>query len=654
MQNFFYKKRKNRTERSNTCKNPTYQMLVQLKNLTKSFGSQTVLDKINLTVNEKDRLGIVGVNGAGKTTLFNIIAGALEAEAYENATDAVYVRKGLKIGYLRQVEAVESQNTLYGEIRRSFAEIDRIAAQLEALTEKISCAKPDSAEYAGLAEKFDKLSSYYQSIGGYDTEFKIRRVLNGMGFSDKSPDMKAGELSGGEKTRFALAKLLCEEPDLLLLDEPTNHLDFETRAWLEEYLFSFKGAILAVSHDRFFLDKIADGICELDNGKLKRYKGNYTEFYAQKKEETKSALKEYEKQRAQLAKMEEFVRKNLAASASVNSVGSRVKALEKAERLEKPLEEPRDVRFEFGFDAQPVKEALSVKSLSVSVGGKKLFENVDLTLFRGEKLAIVGANGVGKTSFIKALTGEIPFSGRVNWGAGVKTGYFEQECRNLVLSNTVYDEVCRHFSLLTPYDVRSLLARVLIFGDDVEKRVGELSGANRSKVALAILMRKRPNVLVMDEPTNHLDYKAMEGLDKALSDFDGTLLLVSHDRFLLNRVPTRLAELTPDGFRFFSSLDAYTAKAAQKAVVFEKQRSARSESSYKADKKQGRVLRAEKNRLERELTAKEKEAEALAALLSSPQAMSDYKFYNETAKKLQEVQTECDALLEKWMLCEGD
>lgn len=629
-------------------------MLVQLKNLTKSFGSQTVLDKINLTVNEKDRLGIVGVNGAGKTTLFNIIAGALEAEAYENATDAVYVRKGLKIGYLRQVEAVESQNTLYGEIRRSFAEIDRIAAQLEALTEKISCAKPDSAEYAGLAEKFDKLSSYYQSIGGYDTEFKIRRVLNGMGFSDKSPDMKAGELSGGEKTRFALAKLLCEEPDLLLLDEPTNHLDFETRAWLEEYLFSFKGAILAVSHDRFFLDKIADGICELDNGKLKRYKGNYTEFYAQKKEETKSALKEYEKQRAQLAKMEEFVRKNLAASASVNSVGSRVKALEKAERLEKPLEEPRDVRFEFGFDAQPVKEALSVKSLSVSVGGKKLFENVDLTLFRGEKLAIVGANGVGKTSFIKALTGEIPFSGRVNWGAGVKTGYFEQECRNLVLSNTVYDEVCRHFSLLTPYDVRSLLARALIFGDDVEKRVGELSGANRSKVALAILMRKRPNVLVMDEPTNHLDYKAMEGLDKVLSDFDGTLLLVSHDRFLLNRVPTRLAELTPDGFRFFSSLDAYTAKAAQKAVVFEKQRSARSESSYKADKKQGRVLRAEKNKLERELTAKEKEAEALAALLSSSQAMSDYKFYNETAKKLQEVQAECDALLEKWMLCEGD
>lgn len=629
-------------------------MLVQLKNLTKSFGSQTVLDKINLTVNEKDRLGIVGVNGAGKTTLFNIIAGALEAEAYENATDAVYVRKGLKIGYLRQVEAVESQNTLYGEIRRSFAEIDRIAAQLEALTEKISCAKPDSAEYAGLAEKFDKLSSYYQSIGGYDTEFKIRRVLNGMGFSDKSPDMKAGELSGGEKTRFALAKLLCEEPDLLLLDEPTNHLDFETRAWLEEYLSSFKGAILAVSHDRFFLDKIADGICELDNGKLKRYKGNYTEFYAQKKEETKSALKEYEKQRARLAKMEKFVRKNLAASASVNSVGSRVKALEKAERLEKPLEEPRDVRFEFGFDAQPVKEALSVKNLSVSVGGKKLFENVDLTLFRGEKLAIVGANGVGKTSFIKALTGEIPFSGRVNWGAGVKTGYFEQECRNLVLSNTVYDEVCRHFSLLTPYDVRSLLARVLIFGDDVDKRVGELSGANRSKVALAILMRKRPNVLVMDEPTNHLDYKAMEGLDKALSDFDGTLLLVSHDRFLLNRVPTRLAELTPDGFRFFSSLDAYTAKAAQKAVVFEKQRSARSESSYKADKKQGRVLRAEKNKLERELTAKEKEAEALAALLSSSQAMSDYKFYNETAKKLQEVQAECDALLEKWMLCEGD
>lgn len=226
-----------------------------------------------------------------KDDAFQHNCGALEAEAYENASDAVYVRKGLKIGYLRQVEAVESQNTLYGEIRRSFAEIDRIAAQLEAITEQISCAKPDSAEYAGLAERFDKLSSYYQSIGGYDTEFKIRRVLNGMGFSDKSPDMKAGELSGGEKTRFALAKLLCEEPDLLLLDEPTNHLDFETRAWLEEYLSSFKGAILAVSHDRFFLDKIADGICELDNGKLKRYNGQLHRVLRTEKRGNKERVK---------------------------------------------------------------------------------------------------------------------------------------------------------------------------------------------------------------------------------------------------------------------------------------------------------------------------------------------------------------------------
>lgn len=266
-------------------------MLVQLKNLTKSFGSQTVLDKINLTVNEKDRLGIVGVNGAGKTTLFNIIAGALEAEAYENATDAVYVRKGQKIGYLRQVEAVESQNTLYGEIRRSFAEIDRIAAQLEALTEKISCAKPDSAEYAGLAEKFDKLSSYYQSIGGYDTEFKIRRVLNGMGFSDKSPDMKAGELSGGEKTRFALAKLLCEEPDLLLLDEPTNHLDMNSKNILAQALASYRGTYLIVSHDRAFLDPIVDKVYELGPGGLKVYPGNLTSYVERIKSEGRLNLK---------------------------------------------------------------------------------------------------------------------------------------------------------------------------------------------------------------------------------------------------------------------------------------------------------------------------------------------------------------------------
>ena len=622
-------------------------MLLEMKDVVKQFGGLTAVSNMSFHVDEGEIYGVIGPNGAGKTTLLKIIMGEESADSGQ-----VIVSKDRTIGYLSQYQENNYNTTVRGVMMDALKPILELQDRMRELEHTM--AEQTGEELERSLELYNRYTHEFEYKNGYSCESEANGVLKGLGFSKEDYDRHTDSLSGGQRTRLALGRLLMVKPDIIILDEPTNHLDFETRAWLEEYLSSFKGAILAVSHDRFFLDKIADGICELDNGKLKRYKGNYTEFYAQKKEETKSALKEYEKQRARLAKMEEFVRKNLAASASVNSVGSRVKALEKAERLERPLEEPRDVRFEFGFDAQPVKETLSVKNLSVSVGGKKLFENVDLTLFRGEKLAIVGANGVGKTSFIKALTGEIPFSGRVNWGAGVKTGYFEQECRNLVLSNTVYDEVCRHFSLLTPYDVRSLLARVLIFGDDVDKRVGELSGANRSKVALAILMRKRPNVLVMDEPTNHLDYKAMEGLDKALSDFDGTLLLVSHDRFLLNRVPTRLAELTPDGFRFFSSLDAYTAKAAQKAVVFEKQRSARSESSYKADKKQGRVLRAEKNRLERELTAKEKEAEALAALLSSPQAMSDYKFYNETAKKFQEVQTECDALLEKWMLCEGD
>lgn len=629
-------------------------MLLQLKNLTKSFGSQVVLDKINLTVNEKDRLGVVGVNGVGKTTLFNIIAGVTEAEAFENELDAVYVKKGLKIGYLRQVEALSSENTLYGEIRRSFAEIDNIAAELETLTQKMSELKPDSADFSVCAGRFDKLSAYYESIGGYETEFKIKRVLNGMGFSGKDLDLKAGSLSGGEKTRFALAKLLCEEPELLLLDEPTNHLDFETRAWLENYLDTFKGAVLTVSHDRYFLDKIATGICELDKGKLKRYKGNYSEFFIQKSEEQKTALKAFQKQQTQLSKMEEFVRKNLAASASVNSVGSRVKALEKIERIEKPTEQSPDVKLEFSFDVQPVKEVLKATALSVSVGGHDLFQNVNLNLLRGEKLGIVGANGVGKTSFLKALQKEIRYSGRVNWGAGVKIGYFEQECKNLVLSNTVFDEVCRHFSLLTPFDVRSLLARVLICGDDVDKRVGELSGANRSKLAFAILMRKRPNVLILDEPTNHLDYKAMEGLDKALQEYEGTVIVVSHDRFLLSRVPSKIAELTPDGFQFFSSLESYTSHAASKTVVFEKQRSKPSESTYRADKKQSRVMRAEQNRLERELAAKEKEIEALTEMLASQEAMSDYKFYNETAKKLDEAQAECDALLEKWLICAQD
>ncbi|MGN0783104.1 MAG: ABC-F family ATP-binding cassette domain-containing protein [Christensenellales bacterium] len=627
-------------------------MLISLKNVTKSFKDQVVLKNVDFSVNEHDRIGVVGVNGVGKTTLLNVIFDGEFDNDPKNGVGELYIKKDLKIGYLKQVEKLLGDNTLYREIRSSFAEVDEVAAKLDNLRDKLADLPTDSVEYKATSNQINSLMAYYDSLDGYNVETNIKKVLNGMGFADRDLSGSVRDLSGGEKTRFALAKLLCLAPDVLLLDEPTNHLDFETRQWLEGYLKSFNGAIVVVSHDRYFLDCCCDSIAEVRDKKIYRYKGGYQSFLQQRQAALDLQAKEYAKQQEEIARMEEFVRKNLAASSSTNSVGSRVKALEKMQRIEAVPPPPKDIVFNFDYDEEPAKNVLTVKNLGITVGdNKRLFENVNFEVTRGEKIAIVGTNGVGKSSFLSALFRLIPFDGVIGWGKGVKTAYMEQEGKTLNKNLTVYDFVCSQLRLATQYDVRSLLARVNIVGDDVLKKLSELSGATVSKVILAILMTKRANVLVLDEPTNHLDFKAMEGLDKALSEYTGTLVLVSHDRYLLKKVPTKIVEITPEGFVTVNgNYDAYL-KYKKDGTNVPTQPNAKAEKPVRqaSDKKQQRIDRMDKNRLERELTALEEEIRQLNESLSDPSVMSDYKKIIEVTEQIEKKEKSYNEKMEKWL-----
>ena len=627
-------------------------MLISLKNVTKSFKDQVVLKNVDFSVNEHDRIGVVGVNGVGKTTLLNVIFDAEFDNDPKNGVGELYIKKDLKIGYLKQVEKLLGDNTLYREIRSSFAEVDEVAAKLDNLRNKLADLPTDSVEYKATSNQINSLMAYYDSLDGYNVETNIKKVLNGMGFADRDLSGSVRDLSGGEKTRFALAKLLCLAPDVLLLDEPTNHLDFETRQWLEGYLKSFSGAIVVVSHDRYFLDCCCDSIAEVRDKKIYRYKGGYQSFLQQRQAALDLQAKEYAKQQEEIARMEEFVRKNLAASSSTNSVGSRVKALEKMQRIEAVPPPPKDIVLNFDYDEEPTKNVLTVKNLGITVGdNKRLFENVNFEVTRGEKIAIVGTNGVGKSSFLSALFRLIPFDGVIGWGKGVKTAYMEQEGKTLNKNLTVYDFVCSQLRLATQYDVRSLLARVNIVGDDVLKKLSELSGATVSKVLLAILMTKRANVLVLDEPTNHLDFKAMEGLDKALSEYTGTLVLVSHDRYLLKKVPTKIVEITPEGFVTVNgNYDAYL-KYKKDGTNVPTQSNEKAEKPVRqaSDKKQQRIDRMDKNRLERELTALEEEIRQLNESLSDPSVMNDCKKIIEVTEQIENKEKSYNEKMEKWL-----
>jgi len=618
-------------------------MIIKLNNVKKSFGIDEILKNINLEINEGERIGLLGVNGAGKSTLLNVITGALAIDSGE-----LFIAKDKTIGYLKQVNALNSENTIDSEIHSVFNDLYEIYAKLERMRNENDFSR-----------EYDRLNTIFEAKDGYNIDTKINIVLNGIGFKDYDRNTKIEKLSGGEKNKLAFAKLLLKEPDLLILDEPTNHLDFSALSWLEEYLLKYKGAIFVVSHDRYFLDKVVENICEIENGELKKYKGGYTSFVKQKEERLEFELKEYEKQQEEIAKMKDFVAKNLAKSSSINSVGSRVKALEKMERFEKPKPVTEKIKLQFDFDIESYKKVLSVEKLTVYVGEnetKKLIcDNINFEILKGEKIALIGSNGIGKSTFIKALLSKIKSEGKIRWGENTKIAYFSQENEELNFNNTVIDELYNNYPLAGEQKIRSTLAALLIKGDDVYKKIKDLSGGERAKVVFALMVLKRANVIIMDEPTNHLDYKSKEILEKALMDYKGTLLMISHDRYMLNRVPTKIAEMFNSKFEVYDGgydyyishkRDETSENITTKAVV-------KSENTYYRSKAQRAEEQKKKNRikeLEKKMAELEEREKEIMKAMSEPDVLADYIKLNELTEELNKIKEETDACMEEWLI----
>ena len=625
-------------------------MISELKNVYVSFGANEILQNINFKIEDKDRIGLIGANGAGKSTLLNIITGCLEV------TDGEAVCTPKKIGYLKQNTELVSDLTVKEIFEGVFSELLQIEKNLKKLYTDISSCDENSNEYRVLSSKYAQLQTRFEQQDGYNIHVKINTVKTGMGFSDIDDNRLVSSLSGGEKTRLSLASLLLSEPDLLILDEPTNHLDFKTLGWLEEYLALYKGAVLMVSHDRYFLDKCVNEIAEIYKGKLKRYKGNYSQFVIQKAQDIAFWEKEYEKQQNEIASLKEYVAKNQARASTAKSAKSRQNILDKMDIIEKPSDYLKSIKLDFQYKTEPVKDVLDIKNLNIKIGERLLKENINFHVLRGEKIAVVGENGIGKSTFLKAILGMSEnSSGEIVWGANVKKAYFEQESTLLSSHKTVLSEIHDRYPLMSEGEIRSLLGRVLITGEDIYKEVGVLSGGEKAKLKFTIMTLEKGNVLILDEPTNHLDLSAKEVLDKALADYTGTVIMVSHDRYLLNKVPTKIIEMTKDDMLVFDgNYDYYSQKKKdiQHTVVkSEKTDKEKSDNTYfrsKEDRKREVKRKNDIKALETKIEEAENMIEFIQNEISNPDNSSDFEFLEKKCNELEKVKNDLNTLYEKW------
>ncbi len=639
-------------------------MLLSMNNISKYYNGNQILKNISLTVEDNDRIGLIGINGCGKTTLIRILTGKEEPDRRTEEDGIISVGSKTGIGYLEQMGALDNENTVIEEMKSVFSELIKISERMKELERLM--AENDS-HYEALSEEYSRISAYYEANDGYIIKVKIKTILNGMGFSEQLFDRVISSFSGGEKTRLAIAKLLLENPNLLILDEPTNHLDFKTVMWLEDYLKDYKGALIIVSHDRYFLDKIVTSVCEIENGVLSRYKGNYTAFTKLKAESVARQQKEYDLQQKEIAKMEDYVAKNLVRASTSKSAKSRVKALDKMERIEKPNTYHKSANLEFTFGIDPPLEVLKVKNIDISVGfgssKKTLVDSLSFELRRGEKLAVIGDNGIGKSTLLKIIQEKLPHSGKVIWASNVKISYFDQEAQNIDRSNTVFEEIHRRYPSMSDLEVRSLLGKVRITGENVFKQAGVVSGGERCKLCFAIMMMEHGNVLILDEPTNHLDLQTKEVLENALEKFEGTIIYVSHDRYLLNRISTRILEITDGNSESFDGgFDDYIKVKRQREQQLldeenqKKQEAARAEYAAKSEKafktKEQRNLEAKaRNRmreLEQEMEELQEELEVLEEEILKEEVFSDYNIMTEKCKRIDEIKTLSNEKFDEW------
>lgn len=638
-------------------------MLLNLININKFYNGKQILKNINLTIDEKDRIGLIGINGCGKTTLLRILT---EKELPDRSTEKdgiiSYAAK-TSIGYLEQMSGLDRENTVIEEMKAVFNHLNKTAERMRELEKLMNS---EHSEMQMITEEYAKLSSYYESNDGYNTDIKIKTVLNGMGFTEKEYDRAISGFSGGEKTRLAIAKLLLEEPNLLILDEPTNHLDFKTVLWLEDYLKDYKGALIIVSHDRYFLDKVVTSVCEIEHGRLSRYKGNYTAFTRLKSDAVSRQQKEYEAQQREIAKLEDFIARNKVRASTANSAKSREKALERMDLIDKPVLAFNHAKIRFEYKLQPPFDILNVKDADISVGSgnsrKVLAQNISFEIKRGEKLGIIGDNGIGKSTFLKVLQGLIPHEGRIRWASNIKISYFEQESANLDPHNTVIDELHRHYPLMTDLEIRSLLGSVGITGENVFKETGVISGGERAKVCFALMMLEKGNVLILDEPTNHLDITAKEAIEEALAEYDGTIIFVSHDRYLLNRIADKILEIRKDGteiyngdFDYYLDVNKKREIAAQLAAdelkrAEEAKNIAEKKTAAFKSKKQRSAEAKRRNRikeLEKEIDEKQEMLNALQIEITQEEVYSDFVLMNSKCTEINTLKEQIDHMFDE-------
>lgn len=637
-------------------------MLITIDSLNKSFGQDEILKNISLTINEKCRYGLIGVNGAGKSTILKIIMGTLNYDSGE-----LTKKPDLKIGYLEQNNGLERENSIIDEMRKVFDDVFKAEQKMRRLEIQMAeFSDHTSNEYKRISSEYTRTQAYFDSRDGYNIDVKIKTILNGMGFGDKDLSTIISTLSGGEKTRLAIAKLLLEEPELLILDEPTNHLDFKTLKWLEEYLISYNGAILTVSHDRYFLDKIVTHIYEVERRKLFSYVGNYSKYLSQKAERRVREEKEYEMQQRQIAQLQTYVDKNMARASTSASAKSRLKTLESMEILERPDGELKSMRLRFEHTKEPYKDVLKVDSLDITVGEeqKLLCKNINLEVKRKEKIAIIGSNGIGKSSFLKIIQGIIPYqNGTVEWGKNVSISYYEQENLNLNQDKIALDELWDRFPEIPEAEIRRALGNVLLTKDDVYKPVKIISGGERAKLAFCIIMLEKANVLILDEPTNHLDLASKEVLEEALSNYEGTLIFVSHDRYLLNKVPDKIVEIKDSGLSIYNGNYDYYCEVLQREAQKEAEIAAQiaaskaienaktqSENSYRS-KEQRRLDAKRKNRIRELETLIESAEERLSELdieMAQEEVFSDYKLMAEKCSEADDLRQNLELYYEEW------
>lgn len=639
-------------------------MLLNVEHLYKYFNGQALLKDINFTVEDREAVGLIGINGCGKSTLLNIITGSEGYDKTPEGQGSVNIAGKASIGFLRQNSGLNSELTIGEEMKNAFAPLLETLDKMKVLEKKMA----DGGDIDSISHEYAELSSYFEARDGYRIDVKIKQVLNGMGFGSTPTDRVISTLSGGEKTRLALAKLLLEEPNLLILDEPTNHLDFETLMWLEDYLKGYKGAIIIVSHDRYFLNKVCTRICEIEQGRLTSYRGDYSSYLVQKKMNSERQLKEYEAQQKEIAKLEDYVAKNLVRASTSKMAKSRQHMLDRIERIDKPLMYSKPPKIKLEYDIEPTKDIVRVVDCPLVVGDgadkKELIKSLTMNVRRGEHVAIIGANGIGKTSILKLIQGIIPHEGgNISWGGNVKISYFEQEHAILDPHKTVLEEIMDRYPRLSEQQARSVLGAVLLTGENVFKPISVLSGGERAKLCFAIMALNRGNVLVLDEPTNHLDLNTKEVLEDALAEFGGTIILVSHDRYLLNKVASRIIEVKHDEVNSYEgNFDAYSeAVNAARQLKMQSEaeiKRAEEEKAYKENKakqyrsKEQRAADAQKRNRIRELEKEIEDTEVLIFELenaiSDPEIASDYSKMSEKCKELEEAKTSLDQKMDEW------